>query len=47
MNRYYCIQCEKLHVRYYSEKENVFISGFQYVNSTLYNVGVCHKFLPS
>jgi|GEM_PF-4388734 len=44
LNSYYCIQCEKLHVRSFSVKEKVFLSGFHYVNSILFNVGVCNKY---
>ena len=47
MNEYYCIQCEKLHPRNYSDKEHLFLSGFQYVNSILYNVGACSKFVST
>ncbi|WP_408638355.1 DUF3973 domain-containing protein [Paenibacillus aestuarii] len=47
MNSYYCIQCEKLHTRSYSVKEKVFLSGFHYVNSILFNVGVCNKYISA
>ena len=43
MNSYFCVQCNMVHSRSYSTKETIFKSGFHYLNSTLYNVGVCNK----
>ncbi|MBD0379235.1 DUF3973 domain-containing protein [Paenibacillus sedimenti] len=42
-NNYYCIQCHKLHLRIYSVEENVLKSGFHFVDSNLYSVGICNK----
>ncbi|WP_171640789.1 DUF3973 domain-containing protein [Paenibacillus phytorum] len=43
MNSYYCIECNLVHVRSFLPKESIFKSGFHYVNSTLYHVGLCRK----
>ncbi|ULL16743.1 DUF3973 domain-containing protein [Paenibacillus sp. H1-7] len=39
---YYCIQCKELHLRSESEQILIFNSGFHYIDSTLYNAGVCN-----
>ncbi|MDR6884645.1 hypothetical protein J2X61_006448 [Bacillus sp. 3255] len=39
---YYCIKCKEVHLRSESEQILIFISGFHYFNSTIYNAGVCN-----
>ncbi|MBP1963154.1 DUF3973 domain-containing protein [Paenibacillus aceris] len=43
MNSYFCAQCKMLHVKSLSPYETIFTSGFHWVDSTLYQVGVCNK----
>ncbi|WP_162262828.1 DUF3973 domain-containing protein [Paenibacillus sp. Soil787] len=43
MNSYYCIECNLVHLRSFLTKETIFKTGFHYVNSTLYHVGLCCK----
>ncbi|WP_375295526.1 MULTISPECIES: DUF3973 domain-containing protein [Paenibacillus] len=38
---YFCLHCEKLHRLHYEKQELIFKSGFRYIHSNLYPVGIC------
>lgn len=43
LNSYFCLQCNRLHVRSLSLNETIFKTGFSYVNSGLVHVGICNE----